>query len=297
MLHVIVRTMRLPFLVLTPLCISVAVAYATFLSITLQTIDIVLCFVGALLAHASVNMLNEVQDHLSGLDAQTLKTPFSGGSGILQIFPEYVRSVNSIAWVLFGMSACVVLYFVIQRGIDLVPIGLLGLALVAFYTPNINKLPLICLVAPGFGFGIVVFVGTFIAMTGTVSFELILLAFPIFMLTNNLLLLNQYPDVEADAATGRSHMIIKYGLERGLRAYLYHVIVTVFATMFILLFFQWKTWGGLLLIPSFIGIICYFGLRNYILNKNLSVFTPYLALNVVACLTYPLFLSLLLWFA
>lgn len=296
MLQIVLGTARLPFLILAPLCVSVAVAYAHYLSIDLNPLDVALCFIAATLAHASVNMLNEHRDHVSGLDANTHKTPFSGGSGALQAFPEHVNTVCYIGWSLLLISVCIGLYFVYHRGLDLVPIGCLGVALVAFYTPHINKLPLVCLIAPGFGFGIVMLVGSFIALTGVITYELIILAFPIFMLTNNLLLLNQYPDAEADRSAGRSHMILRYGFKHGMKAYLYHIIVSVFATLFIVLFFELKTWGILLLFPALLGTVCYFGLKRFIEHNDLSKFVPYLALNVVACLSYPLFLSALLFF-
>ncbi|HID61917.1 MAG TPA: prenyltransferase, partial [Anaerolineae bacterium] len=43
----------------------------------------VLAWVGTVLAHISVNVLNDYFDHKSRLDFHTQRTPFSGGSGIL----------------------------------------------------------------------------------------------------------------------------------------------------------------------------------------------------------------------
>ena len=48
----------------------------------------------------------------------------------------------------------------------LLPIGLLGLVLVVSYTPWITRHPLLCLVAPGLGFGPVMVLGTLVALTG-----------------------------------------------------------------------------------------------------------------------------------
>jgi len=42
-----------------------------------------LALLGAFLAHVSVNTLNEYYDFKSGLDLETIRTPFSGGSGAL----------------------------------------------------------------------------------------------------------------------------------------------------------------------------------------------------------------------
>lgn len=40
----------------------------------------ILTTLGLLLAHASVNILNDYFDYKSGIDLQTTRTPFSGGS-------------------------------------------------------------------------------------------------------------------------------------------------------------------------------------------------------------------------
>ncbi len=42
-----------------------------------------LALLGLLLAHVSVNVLNDYFDYRSGVDLKTQRTPFSGGSGIL----------------------------------------------------------------------------------------------------------------------------------------------------------------------------------------------------------------------
>ena len=43
----------------------------------------VLAFVGLLLAHISVNLLNDYFDYRSGVDLEVKRTPFSGGGGML----------------------------------------------------------------------------------------------------------------------------------------------------------------------------------------------------------------------
>ena len=57
-------------------------------------IHLLLIFVGALVAHVSVNMLNEYQDFINGLDFYTQSTPFSGGSGTLPAVPGLAKPVQ-----------------------------------------------------------------------------------------------------------------------------------------------------------------------------------------------------------
>ena len=82
------KSIRWPFLVLTPACLflgwSVVIATQTEIEIHL----LALSFLGAVLAHISVSTLNEYLDFKSGLDLKTKKTKFSGGSGALPENPD-----------------------------------------------------------------------------------------------------------------------------------------------------------------------------------------------------------------
>ena len=63
---------------------------------------LLLVLAGALCAHASVNLLNEYHDFRSGLDLQTQRTPFSGGSGALPANPQAAGDVRVLG---YGMLA------------------------------------------------------------------------------------------------------------------------------------------------------------------------------------------------
>lgn len=302
MLKAIIGTSRPQFLVLAPLCISVAMAYADYLYLPMDTLDIVLCYLAALLAHASVNMLNEYQDNLSGLDHITQRTAFNGGSGTLQNLPAKIdndkvaHTVKTFGTALLLVTIAVGIYFVWQRGIALFIIGLAAIACIWTYTPYINKMPLVCLTAPGFGFGIAFVVGSFIAITGKVDMGILLLAAPIFLLVNNLLLLNQFPDKLADEQCGRNHLIIKYGEITGKNAYLTNLILLIIATLTVVDWFDFGLAGLPLTLPIMASIRSLRGLNRYLTHDNLQAFTPYLASNVAATLSYPLILvGLLQW--
>ena len=96
------------------------------------------------------------------------------------------------------------------------PIGIVGLALIVTYTQCINHLPLLCLIAPGLGFGVlmVMVVGTQIVLTGEHTPLAWLISLVPFFLVNNLLLLNQYPDIKADSDVGRKNIAIAIGIKK-----------------------------------------------------------------------------------
>jgi 1,4-dihydroxy-2-naphthoate octaprenyltransferase len=211
--------MRGPFLLLTPACTALALACAWLtrpvaMSATSFVIEAGLALVAALSAHISVNALNEYVDFRSGLDAMTQRTPFSGGSGTLQAHPGLVT------WTLILGLGTLVLSLAL--GLDLLaywpttwarlaPLGLLGLALVAGYSPWIARRPWLCLIAPGLGFGTVMVAGAACALVGRHTALAWWAAGVPFLLVNNLLLLNQFPDVDADRAVGRQTLPIVLG--------------------------------------------------------------------------------------
>ena len=202
---------RLPFLVLTPACILLGVACVQWTHGHVNLLQALAVLLGAVAAHISVNAFNEYQDFQSGLDAITQRTPFSGGSGVLPAHPELAGSTLALAVGSLCVSMAVGLYFVILRGPALLPLGLAGVALVLIYTQWVTRHPFLCLIAPGVGFGPLMVMGTQVALTGEYSGTAAMASLVPFFLVNNLLLLNQFPDTEADRQVGRRHILVTSG--------------------------------------------------------------------------------------
>jgi 1,4-dihydroxy-2-naphthoate octaprenyltransferase len=117
------------------------------------------------------------------------------------------------------LAAAVGLYFVWVRGPAVLPFGLLGLVVVVTYTSWATRHALVCLVAPGLGFGPCMVLGTHAALTGEVSGAALVASLVPFFLVSDLLLLNQFPDVEADRTIGRRHLPIVLGRQRSATVY------------------------------------------------------------------------------
>ena len=158
--------MRLPFLILTPACVMLGLGTAAWTGSEINYFHFILVLIGAIAAHTSVNAFNEYYDFESGLDLITKRTPFSGGSGTLPQQPELAQSALITAWVAFGITSLVGLYFLILHGWSLLPLGFLGLLIILIYTTRLTRNPLLCLVAPGLGFGLLMVMGTHFALTG-----------------------------------------------------------------------------------------------------------------------------------
>jgi 1,4-dihydroxy-2-naphthoate octaprenyltransferase len=170
-----------------------------------------------------VNALNEYSDSRTGIDARTRRTPFSGGSGTLQRRPGLAGYALGVGLALSAITALIGLHFTLRLGPALLPLGLVGLATVLLYTPWLNRSPVLCLVAPGLGFGPCMVMGTDVVLGGGYSWAGLFASLVPFFLVSNLLLLNQFPDVAADRAGGRRHLVISRGLRVGAAVYaLFH---------------------------------------------------------------------------
>lgn len=203
--------MRLPFLILTPACVMLGTATAVWSGSALDPLHLLLVLSGALCAHISVNALNEYHDFRSGLDFLTRPTPYSGGSGTLPRHPEKARVAFYTALISLTITALVGIYFLLVKGLWLLPVGVLGLITVVVYTRWATRRPLLCLIAPGLGFGPLMVMGSNFALTGSYSWTAFVASLVPFFLVSDLLLLNQFPDVEADHRVGRRHLPIVIG--------------------------------------------------------------------------------------
>jgi 1,4-dihydroxy-2-naphthoate octaprenyltransferase len=247
-LKIILGPMRVPFLILTPACVSLGVAAAVYSGAHINPFYIALVLAGALGTHISVNAFNEYDDFRTGLDSRTQRTPFSGGSGTLPANPGMTRSALLTAVIAFAIVGTTGLFFTWRWGLSLLPLGLLGMVIIIAYTPWLTHMPLLCLIAPGLGFGPLMVMGTYFALTGQYSWIAFVVSLVPFFLVSNLLLLNQFPDVEADRTVGRRHFPILIGR---------HLSSLIFASFLALTYMVIIVGVGLSILPpaSLLGLL------------------------------------------
>lgn len=291
-LHTAVQSARPPFLILALVCVLLGVATVIHGGGTVSWSLALWVLLGALTAHVSVNAFNEYWDYDSGLDLRTQRTPFSGGSGAIPANPAGHQVVWALAVGTLLLTALVGLTIVWLHGLAIVPLGLAGLLLIVTYTQWLNRSPWLCLLAPGAGFGLFMVPGTQFALTGEYRIEAVLFGLIPFLLTNNLLLLNQYPDVEADRSVGRNHVPIAYGETGANRAFavswlLAGALLVAFVSTGLL-----SPWGLVALLPWALGGVA---LRGAVAHGFAIGEQPQLmAMNVMAALLTPAVLAVVL---
>jgi 1,4-dihydroxy-2-naphthoate octaprenyltransferase len=174
--------------------------------------DTLLAGFGLLLLHVSVNTLNDYDDFRSGLDLRTKRTPFSGGSGILPqglMKPSQVRLLGLTA---FGLAVPIGVYFVWGKGWTLLPLLFFGAMAVLFYTSKIQKIGFgLAELTAGLGLGTLPVLGIAFVNLGVYDLRAVFASVPSGLLVMNLLLMNEFPDREADASVGRRTLPIQAG--------------------------------------------------------------------------------------
>ena len=98
----------------------------------------------------------------------------------------------------------------IVKGWLLLPLLLIAAVCVLLYTPFILKLRWPEW-APGLGMGVLPILGIYFVQTGAYILPTVIAAIPSGILVHNLLLLNEFPDVQADRKAGRKTLPITMG--------------------------------------------------------------------------------------
>ena len=209
---------RAPFLLL-PFTLVAAGAAAAAYDDRASLSASLLALVGLVALHAAVNAFNEASDMRSGIDLQTTRTPFSGGSGTLPSGAIPVREAVGVgvAGSLIGLA--IGIYFVTQIGWwPLAAVMVLGAVAVLIYTEVFARTG-VGEVFAGLGLGLLPVVGTALVQHGTIGRAAWAAGVPAFLMTFNLLLLNEFPDEQADRAGGRLNLVLLLG--RRLAALIY----------------------------------------------------------------------------
>lgn len=283
---------RPAFLLLVPACVIVGTATAIYSSPdnSVHVLKLVLAFIGALLAHIAVNVLNEYSDYKTGIDFNTPRTPFSGGTGIL---PAGLLDPKKV--LLFGLAcllgvAAIGIYFIYEYGWAILPLGILGIVVVYFYTTHLTKNPILCLIAPGLGFGPLIVLGTNFAQTGEYTLAAGMASMIPGFLVSNLLLLNQFPDVEADKAGARRHVLITQGRQNSAKIYTALIAATYLWLIASVAFkiLPLTALMGLLTLPLALKTVKGV-LKNY---DNIDGLVPFMGQNVMIVLLTPLLVGI-----
>lgn len=277
-----------PQFLLLPVALIIAGTGVAWYDGSFNIIYALLALVGLLLCHASVNILNDYVDYKSGVDLKTLKTPFSGGSGMLpagKLTPVQVKWYGIICLLL---AVPIGVFFTVVQGWQLLPLLVVAALCVIFYTPAILKTPFPEW-SPGLGLGILPVLGAYFAQTGHYTFSAFAVSVPAGFLVLNLLLLNEFPDAEADTIASRKTLPITSGKRNAAIIY----------TTFTLLAYAWiigLVIAGLMpkiaLLALLTAPFAYKAIKGSFSYNDLGKLIPALANNVLTVLGIPVLMGI-----
>ena len=234
-----------------------------------------LTLLGILLAHLGVNVFNDYFDGKDGTDEANTEyfQQVSGGSRAIElglITLNGTRKLGIILTLLAMVIGGIILMQVHPANFsDVIQFALAGLFLGFFYTAR----PLRLVARRGLGeitiflcFGPLLTMGTGLAMIqGDANFleygmhigNLLLLGVPLGLLTTNILLINEFPDMKSDAKTGKNHLVVTFGKKISRWIYLLFLLLAVSSSYFAYVWMQ----NTSLLIPTLFCLL--FGLSIF----------------------------------
>ncbi|SHM59052.1 1,4-dihydroxy-2-naphthoate prenyltransferase [Caldanaerovirga acetigignens] len=215
-----------------PMAVGAALAYGIEGKFSLYWL--LWSMIGVYLIEIGKNAINEFVDYESGVDryvAPDKRTPFSGGKKVIVDGILSVSEVKAIAVWTMALAGLIGVYIVLYREPSVLWIGAAGLILSIIYS-----LPPFKLCYRGFGeitvgltFGPLVLCGTYLVQAHRISFEAVLASLIIGFLIANVLLINQFPDYEADLRGNKRNWVVRLGKKRATQLY-FTLFAAAFAT-------------------------------------------------------------------
>lgn len=252
-----------PVLVGSALAVSVGKFYLPYSIVAL------LC---ALLIQIGTNFTNDLYDYLKGADSKQRKGPVRVlASGLISVGEMKIGSI-----VVFGLSFILGLYLVYSCGILVLWIGIISIFAGIVYTAG--PFPL---AYNGLGdlfvfafFGVVGTMGTFYLHTQEFSILSFLVSLPVGALTTNILIVNNYRDIEEDKAAGKNTLAVYLGKEFTRWEFIFLLLLSYAVSLILFLNFEYSFWIFLpyITIPFTILLISMlFKLKGESLNKTLEL--------------------------
>jgi 1,4-dihydroxy-2-naphthoate octaprenyltransferase len=212
-----VAATRPSFLVVTLAASLLGVTSAAASDVRIDPVAATLALVFALVAHAGVNVLNDYFDARNGSDAGNSERlfPFTGGSRLIQNGVLSMRATGILGYLLLASVIPAGVWLAARSTPELIFVGLAGLLVGWAYSApplqlasrGLGEIAVIC------GWTLIV-IGTDLVQRGRLAFAPLAAGLAFALLVANLLYINQFPDVRADARAGKRTVVVRLGVAR-----------------------------------------------------------------------------------
>jgi len=171
-------------------------------------------------SHAGTNLLNDYYDHVSGTDdINEVRTPFSGGTRVIQenMLPAWKLKIAAV--IFFGLGAVLFFILVSLTGWPLLLLVVFGLASGWFYTWR----P-VWLAYRGFGeLFILLNFGPALVWTGyytqlrSIDLTSLTIGLIVGLWAAAIITINEVPDYVADKTVGKNNLVVRFGPALGVK--------------------------------------------------------------------------------
>jgi len=210
----------------------------------------ILAMLAIMLLHAGANVANDYFDHLSKNDwINQNPTPFSGGSRFIQENILTPETILTLAITLLAAASIIGIAIVlITKSIFLLILGIIGLTGGFFYTAPPLKLGYRCIgeVTIALLCGILPVIGSYYLQTNQIDAIVLPPACITAILIFLVILINEFPDLKADAAVNKKTLIVWLGLPASVRIYRTALLTTFVIAAAALVFCPEMFWASLL---------------------------------------------------
>lgn len=217
--------LRAPFLTasLVPVLVGGALVWANLGELDWWLFTLTL--VGVAMLHLGANVTNDYFDFMGGTDViNRHRNPFSGGSGLLverRLSPLKVLRTGQAFLAIGSLIGLYMVYTLGEDGWVILLLGMIGVGGAYFYSA-----PPLSLASKGVGevvigslFGTLVVLGTYFIQLREFTLEALVTSLPVSLWIAAVIWVNQFPDMEADEATGKRTLVVRLGTERSTTAY------------------------------------------------------------------------------
>ena len=194
----------------------------------------------SLLIQIGTNFTNDLYDFYKGADTVSRKGPVRVLSASLISIKEMKTGI-----IIAFLSAFILgLYLVYVGGIVILAIGVLSILAGIAYTAGPYPLAY-----KGLGdifvfmfFGLIGTMGTFYLQANELSLPAFLSSIPVGSLITNILVVNNYRDIETDRIAGKNTLAVKLGKTFTQYQFIFLIFVSFIVPLLLFLFFDFKFW-------------------------------------------------------
>ena len=239
----------------------------------------IVAFLCSILIQIGTNFTNDLYDYLKGTDTEERKGP-------LRVLASGLISVNEMKWgifLVFFIAFLLGLYLVYSVGIMILWIGIFSIIAGLAYTAG--PFPL---AYNGLGdlfvfifFGIVGTVGTYYLHAQQFTLLAFLISLPVGALVTNILIVNNYRDIEEDKTAGKNTLAVLLGKDFSRYEYVFFILVSFFIPFLLHIKYDFNIWIFLpyITLPIAITLVkMIYVLTGTQLNKTLELSAKFSAL-------------------